>query len=161
MVKSHSDPGIDALIALASERGGRVLGVSVATVPANADAEAKPSKYRNVRCSFDGRKFDSKAEMAYAIELKRRLDAGEIHDVQYQPRFTLGVAECIYKADFMIYFLDGSVEAVDYKGSWTRKFARDVKLWRRFGPCRLRIVSRSGADRVVEGKPIKGRTHER
>ena len=142
----------DDIERLALSRGGTVKRV---VVPAVVTKPKRPSKYRNVRCEHNGRKYDSKAEMACGIELERRLAAGEIHDVQWQPRFTLGIAECVYKADFMIFHNDGTVHAIDVKGTWTHKFRRDVKMWRRFGPCPLAIVTKGKVTEVIEGKTLR------
>jgi hypothetical protein len=142
----------DDLETLALSRGGTVKRVAVPMVVKGK----RPSKYRNVRCEHNGRKYDSKAEMAYGIELERRLAAGEIHDIQWQPRFTLGIAEAVYVADFLVFHRHGSpnpVEAVDVKGVKTRKFIFNVRLWRRFGPCPLLVVTKGKVTEVIEGKP--------
>ena len=65
---------------------------------ANLRASAKPAKYRNVRCEWNGEKFDSKAEMEWFLGLKARETAGEIRQLQrqvpmplYAPIFTKGL----------------------------------------------------------------------
>lgn len=109
----------------------------------------KRPKYRNVRTEYRGMPFDSKAEAEYARQLDLRQNAGEIKGWTRQVPFMLGVPENKYRADFLVFHNDGTVEAVDVKGMETPKFKRDVKLWQSYGPCPLRIVSKSNG-RVVK-----------
>jgi hypothetical protein len=56
----------------------------------------------------------------------------------------LGVPENTYRPDFFIIFADGSYEFVDVKGVETAAFKKTVRLWKAYGPCRLRVVKRKG-----------------
>jgi dsDNA-binding SOS-regulon protein len=61
------------------------------------------SKYGAVRTEVDGISFASKKEARRYSELKLLERAGEIADLQLQPRFPLtvnGVRVCTYVADF-------------------------------------------------------------
>jgi len=49
----------------------------------------KPSKYRNVKTTVDGHTFDSRKEADRYAELKMLEKAGEICDLELQPRFTI------------------------------------------------------------------------
>lgn len=49
--------------------------------------DAKPSKYGNRKASADGIEFDSTAEMQYYQVLAARQAAGEISELEIQPRF--------------------------------------------------------------------------
>ena len=98
------------------------------------------SKYHNVRTEYNGVKYDSKAEAAYAETLDLMLRASTIRGWIRQPTFSLGVPENKYRPDFLVFDGDGTVYAVDVKGVETRKFLHDAKLWSRYGPCPLHVV---------------------
>jgi hypothetical protein len=50
---------------------------------------ARAPKYRNIKCEWQGEKFDSKAELKRFLELWALLEAGEIIELQRQPKFIL------------------------------------------------------------------------
>ncbi len=86
------------------------------------------SKYRNQPIVMDGRRYASRAEAARAAELQLLLRAGQICDLEYQPRYPLvvnGVKICTYVADFR-YFQSRHAAAQlvveDVKGVRTREF---------------------------------------
>lgn len=119
----------------------RDLGVEV-------DLPKRPAKYRNERTRYKGVMYDSKAEAANAAHLDENpLILWWIG----QPRFRLGCAENVYVADTLVVPLVGDVFAQDVKGFWTPKFKRDVKLWRKYGPCPLWIISGGKLQQVIEG----------
>lgn len=63
----------------------------------------KPSKYGAKKTEVDGYVFDSRAEASHYSELKMREKAGEIFDLELQPRFECKVSNkliCTYIADF-------------------------------------------------------------
>jgi hypothetical protein len=66
-----------------------------------------------------------------------------------QPKFRLGCPENSYRADFLVVGRD-RVWAEDVKGHITPKFARDKKLWKRYGPCALCIIRSNGLVEWVE-----------
>ena len=77
------------------------------------------SKYKNVRCTFDGKKFDSKAERDRYIELTILLRVQEIRDLRTQVKFPIEIAGkkiCNYIADFTYYDKDGNFIVEDKKG---------------------------------------------
>ena len=96
------------------------------------DGEAKPrAKYRNKKVTIDGRKFDSKAEGARYVQLKRMESAGLITGLQCQPAFDLvvnGQKITRYTADFE--YRDGESRRVveDVKGVRTRDYVLRRKL---------------------------------
>ncbi len=60
-------------------------------------------KFRNVPCEVDGIKFDSKAEARRYNELKLFVRAGDLSNLELQPKFPLivnGALVCTYVADF-------------------------------------------------------------
>lgn len=86
------------------------------------------SKYNAHKITADGITFDSKDEYHYYELLKRKRAAGEIDNFELQPRYTLQesfriegklVRAITYTPDFLIYHLDGSLEAVDVKSLGT------------------------------------------
>ena len=90
------------------------------------------NKYGNVRETEDGYTFDSQAEAKHYRELKYRLLAGEISDLQVHPRFPIrvnGTVICTYVADFA-YFEGGMRVVEDVKGVRTAVFVLKAKLLR-------------------------------
>lgn len=64
---------------------------------------APPAKYRNKRTEVNGISFHSKKESERYVELKWRMQAGEIHSLRLQPRYPIvvnAVRICDYVADF-------------------------------------------------------------
>jgi hypothetical protein len=87
----------------------------------------KQPKYRNRRVRVDGMLFDSQLEADYYCELKLQLKAGEINGFCRQPEFILveglaGQKPVMYKADFIVFNLDGTAEIIDTKGMETEIF---------------------------------------
>lgn len=67
------------------------------------EPEAKPSKYKNVRCEADGIKFDSLREREVYFDLKTLQRAGKISGLEVHPRYSLdmnGDHIGFYTADF-------------------------------------------------------------
>ena len=102
----------------------------------------KPSKYRAVKTEYMGVLYDSRAEAKRAAELDMLVKTDSILWWIRQPPFTLGVPENKYRPDFLVVRHDG-VHVEDVKGVRTAKFNRDVKLWRKYGPCPLHIVGKT------------------
>ena len=66
-------------------------------------AKPKPSKYGNEPVWIDGICFDSKAEGKRYAKLKLLQSAGEIAELELQPKFKMtvnGVQVCTYIGDF-------------------------------------------------------------
>jgi len=84
-------------------------------------AKPKRNKYGAVKTVIDGITFDSKAEANYYASLKRRLDLGEVANIELQPPFPLlaGAGKLVgtYKADFAFDDLvEGRRRIIDVKG---------------------------------------------
>jgi len=63
----------------------------------------KFSKYKNIKVTLDGFKFDSKKEARRYRDLKLLEKAGEISDLNVHPKFQIevnGKNICTYSADF-------------------------------------------------------------
>ncbi|TET05661.1 DUF1064 domain-containing protein [Burkholderia cepacia] len=98
--------------------------------PLSAQAQAKPSKYRNQRCVHDSITFDSRRERDRWIHLCRELDSGEISDLERQVVFVLADPVVIngrkkpalrYVADF-VYERNGKQVIEDVKGVITAEY---------------------------------------
>jgi hypothetical protein len=98
------------------------------------------SKYGNKKVIVDGIKFDSIAESKYYEQLKWLKQTKQIKKFELQPKFILQDSfkkngktfrSIVYKADFKVYKLDGSIEIVDIKGKITKEFALKRKLFER------------------------------
>lgn len=106
----------------------------------------KKSKYNNKRIRVDGILFDSKLEADYYSDLKIQLQAGVIRGFCRQPEFVLvaGFADrkpVIYKADFIVFSLDGTAEVVDVKGMETEVFRiKHKQFLDKFPGLELKIV---------------------
>ena len=96
--------------------------------------------------TYRGRLYDSRAEMAHAVQL----DADPTVDFWLrQVGFDLGEDER-YRADFLVRTLAGDVFAVDVKGVETTAFKRVRRLWAKYGPCELHVVRRGRTAEVID-----------
>lgn len=99
---------------------------------------AKPSKYRNVKVTIDGQRFDSKREAEYWLLLKERERRGEITALRRQVPFplyapdkrltsaTMEVQIAEYVSDYV--YVDGLGEhAIDAKHPRTRTAVYKLK----------------------------------
>lgn len=93
---------------------------------------------------WNGRTYDSKAEMHYAQSLDLLIRAGEISAVVEQPRVTLGVPENEYRPDFLVIPRDERPYFVDVKGMETPAFKKNKRLWSAYGRLPLVVVKRKG-----------------
>lgn len=106
----------------------------------------KRSKYNNKRIRVDGILFDSKLEADYYSDLKLQLRAGTIKGFCRQPEFVLvaGFADrkpVTYKADFIVFNLDGTAEIIDVKGMETEVFKIKRKQFEeKFPGLELKVV---------------------
>jgi len=94
-------------------------------------------KYKAVKTEIDGKVFDSKHEADVYAKLKLREKAGEIQDLQLQPRFVLQdgfekggkkYRKIEYVADFQ-YREKGRIHVVDAKGYKTDVYKLKKKLF--------------------------------
>lgn len=77
------------------------------------------NKYGAKSQEYDGRRYDSKREASYAMELDYRKKAGEIKEIIPQYKIDLRVNGrhiCNYYVDFKVVMKDGSVEFHEVKG---------------------------------------------
>lgn len=104
----------------------------------------KRPKYGNRKTTVDGIEFDSKAEAAYYCNLKVRERAGEVSNVQLQPRFMFvvdGVLVTTYKPDFQFFdAVEKRTRVVDVKGFRVRDLSTKLKLMRALHKINVEIV---------------------
>ena len=125
----------------------------------------KQPKYRAKKCAFEGRIYDSQAEMKRAMILKIWLAEGHISDLEYQPRFTLQEAfrdncgrlnrKIEYVPDFY-YFEVATFQSVaeDVKGMQTPDYRLKAKLFRAKFPDLVHREIKNGRDMLTH-KPKK------
>lgn len=91
-------------------------------------------KYGAKACEEDGYRFPSLAERAEYRRLKLRVLAGDIADLELQPRYPLvvnGVKVAVYVGDFRYRLVaDGTLVVADVKGVRTPVYALKRKLMR-------------------------------
>lgn len=106
----------------------------------------KGHKYAAKKATVDGIDFPSRLEARRYIELKMLLHAGEITDLELQPRYRLevnGHKICDYVADFRYRMPDGAEIVEDAKGKILPEFRLKVKLLKAVHGIDLRIVHAS------------------
>jgi hypothetical protein len=122
----------------------------VTTLPPGVSGNiGRRNKYRAKPTIYNGVRYASKAEANRAEQLDQLRAAGEVHWWVGQVRFRLGIPENVYVVDFLVVDASG-VFCEDVKGVSTAKFKRDVRLWKRYGPCPLHVI-RGRSVEVVEG----------
>ncbi|ALY08119.1 hypothetical protein BhaS171_00063 [Bacillus phage vB_BhaS-171] len=111
--------------------------------------EEPMTKYNAKKTEICGIQFDSKAESQYYLLLMNKLAKGEIQDFNLQPVFTLqegfkkdgkSYRPVLYKADFEVIHLDGSIEIVDVKGMITPVFALKRKMFEKKFSYNLKLI---------------------
>lgn len=95
-------------------------------INAKSGSNKKPNKFRNVKTTFDGIIFDSKAEAMRYQQLKLLERAGKISQLRLQPTYLLSPrtkteSKCEYKADFE-YIEDGQIIVEDVKGHAAKEY---------------------------------------
>lgn len=109
----------------------------------------KKSKYKNIKCSFNGIKFDSIGEANCYQYWKFREAAKEVQVLALQEKIYLSDARILYKPDFTIYHLaNNETYWIDYKGVETQSFKIKKRLWRSHGPGKLILMRGSSMFRM-------------
>lgn len=89
------------------------------------------SKYRNVKCTYKGFKFDSIGERDWYKTLELLQLAGEISELKTQVKFPIVINNlkiCSYIADFTYHDKQGNYIVEDFKGVQTSIFKLKKKL---------------------------------
>ena len=100
------------------------------------------SKYKNVKCEYDGIKFDSIKEMKYYIYLKNLQEKGTIKELKMQVKFPFFIENkkiFTYIADFTYYDEFGH-HIIDVKGVQTPVFKLKKKLIEAQNKIKIEIV---------------------
>jgi hypothetical protein len=106
-----------------------------ATGTAEKAHKAKKAKYSNHHTWVDGICFDSQLEATRYGQLKLLMRAGTIKGFCRQPAFVLvegneNQLAITYKADFIVFNLDGSVTVEDTKGYESEQWKRTYKMFK-------------------------------
>jgi hypothetical protein len=108
----------------------------------------KPSKYHNVKCEYNGIRFDSKKEMNFYITLMVLKNAGQIKEIELRPEFPYVINYSLpekdtnhyllggetlsrkakYIGDFRVTYTNGQVAVFDVKGVKTAIYRRKKKI---------------------------------
>lgn len=108
------------------------------------EGKQRPSKYGAKKTRVDGIVFDSAREAEYYGELMMEYRSGMISAVARQCEFILqdGDGTVIrYKADFVVWFPDGTAEVHEVKGVETPEWKLKLKLFlARFPQIELIVV---------------------
>lgn len=129
----------------------RMKGIQAKPIPT---VQPKRHKMNAVPTMYDGIRYDSKGEAGHSALLAAQKRAGEIRFYIIKPgRVMLGVPENVYAPDWFVIARNFDFYYVDYKGMRTPKFNRDVKLWRKYGPCPLHIVSSKNVEIIIPENP--------
>ena len=88
----------------------------------------KTPKHRNKKTYVDGIPFDSQLEANYYCELKLRQRAGEIDGFSIQPKFVIATG-ATHRADFTIFYPDGTYEIIDTKGYRPKDYIFKMKVF--------------------------------
>jgi hypothetical protein len=95
------------------------------------------------RRRYNGVTYASQIEMRRAMWLDDCVKGGFVEWWIGQPLFRLGIAENTYRPDFLVVDHD-QIWVEDVKSVETREFRRNLRLWKRYGPCPLKIVKPNG-----------------
>lgn len=112
--------------------------------------EIKKPKYGNRKVTVDGIHFDSQLEADKYSELKLSLRMGVIAGFCRQPEFILlegmGLVKPeTYRADFIVFNLDGTYEIIDTKGIQTEVFRIKHKQFKAIFPwLKLKLEGKEG-----------------
>lgn len=101
--------------------------------------EKKKNKYNASRTKFEGTLFDSKREVTTYAELKLLLRSGHITGFCRQAQFILqpgneDMQPITYKADWIIFYPDGTYKIQDDKGVETETFKLKHKMFKKAFP---------------------------
>ena len=108
---------------------------------------SRRNKFNAVKTMYNGWKYDSKAEAAYAKQL----------DMDDSVAFWLRQAgvdlgqDTRYRADFLVIESSGKIYFVDVKGKETAAWKRTKKLWRKYGELPLHVVKKGNTVEIIEG----------
>lgn len=117
--------------------------------------------FKAIRTMYNGISYASKAEARRAAELELLQRSGQV--VWWIPQVTirLGCPENTYRVDFLVAEQGGglseiqhglTVHAEDVKGWETPQFAKQKRLWERYGPFPLHVIYKGCVEVVGPGE---------
>ncbi len=113
------------------------------------------NKYSAIKQSLDGYSFASKLEANTYLHLKLLERAGEIKDIKCQVSVYLTEAKILYKPDFSVFDIAlNEVVYIEAKGFVTPVWAIKKRLWKHYGPGRLRIYRQAYNDVTMDEEVI-------
>lgn len=87
----------------------------------------KRQKYGAKPTEYNGRRYDSKREAAYARELDMRKAAGEV--IGWLPQVPIPLPGGVrYVVDFLVFDADGTCRFIDVKGVETPMFKTKIRM---------------------------------
>ena len=98
-------------------------------------------KFGAKRCEKDGIKFPSLLEGRYFEKLKRLQEEGVVTMFLRQPLFDL-VGKIQYRADFLVFYSDGTASVIDCKGVETKDFIMKKKMVEATYPIEIEVVKK-------------------
>ena len=101
----------------------------------------KAHKYNAKKTIVDGITFPSKLEASYYTLLKSKKTIGTISYFLRQVPFSLP-GNTKYLVDFMVVYLDGTIEYIDVKGKSTPMATLKIKQVEALYPVEIKIVSK-------------------
>jgi len=105
--------------------------------------KGRKNKLGAKKVTIDGHKFPSKLEAAVYVMLKRKFNDGLLLGIELQDKVYLTDAKILFKPDFKVTALDGSVHWVEAKGLEMPVYAIKKRLWKHYGPGDLHIYKGS------------------
>jgi hypothetical protein len=96
-------------------------------------------KYNAVRTVRDGIKFPSKKEASRYDELCLLIKTGRVVFFLRQPLFDLG-GGTTYRADFLVFWADGTASVEDVKGVETKEFKKAKRQVEARYPVKIEVV---------------------
>lgn len=121
---------------------------------------AKPNRLGSVakRTVYDGATYGSRAEAEHARILDLEIRIGEILAWIRQVTFPLG-PDFKTRVDFLVFAAPGACRVDEVKGVETARFKTVRRLWPKYGPCELHVLTKKGTTWTRE--VIPGKTGER
>ncbi len=113
----------------------------------------KPHKYGAKPTTYNGVKYPSQVEARRARQLDILVKCSDVRSWSRHPVVTLGCPENTYRPDFHVLPHIGMGWYEEVKGAELKSWRRNKRLWKRYGPCDLRVLKWNGSSWNVEVVP--------
>ena len=107
---------------------------------------AKPTEYK-------GEEYPSQVEARRARQLDMEVKCGDVLWWIRHPVFQLGCKENTYRPDFKVVPRFGNSWCEEVKGQELEAWRRNKRLWKKYGPCDLKVLKWNGSSWNVEVVP--------